>query len=351
MSLHTRLTWWSVAMLTMALLLVLFLSYREMVVEQGGGHPEEFGEESEPLWWQLAEVASRAAIPLLILALCGWFVTRRALRPLQTLTAAAARIPGGNLEEQIPISGRGDELDHLTAVFNDMTARLSASFNRIREFTLHANHELKTPLAILRAEIGEMLDEQGRSESDKARLASQLDEIERLTRIVNGLTLLTRADANQLTLNWESVALDALLREAAENCEALAEGRGVNVSLEALPTVQLKGDRHRLRQLLLILCDNAVKYNRGGGNVKLSLEVEEGSATVRIQNTGPGIPESEQSQVFQRFHRGASAAAMDIEGCGLGLSIALSIAQAHHGALAYKSRPEDTEFALTLPAH
>lgn len=348
MSLGTRLTWWSFATLAMALLLVLYLSYREMVMEQGSGHPEEYGEGPEPLWWQLAEIAGRAAIPLMILAYCNWCITRRALRPLHTLTEAASRIHAGNLEEQIPTSDSDDEVGRLSMVLKDMTARLAASINQIREFTLHANHELKTPLAILHAEISEMLRERERSDSDKARLASQLDEIERLTHIVNGLALLTRADAKQLMLDYESVELDALVREAAENTEALAEARGLKVVLKALPPVSLRGDRHRLRQLLLILCDNAVKYNRVGGEVEISMDVSESGATVRIRNDGPGIPEHEQAHVFQRFHRGASATALDIEGCGLGLSIALSIVQAHHGTLTFKSQPDNTVFILTL---
>lgn len=349
MSLVTRLTWWFVALLTLALVIVVGLSYRELVMEQGSGHPEEFGEGPEPLWWQLAEIAGRAAIPLLVLAVGGWWLTRRALRPLHTLTEAASRIHAGNLEEHIPLSGSGDELDRLTAVFNEMTSRLGTSFDRIREFTLHASHELKTPLAILRADFGELVDEPGRSEADRERFASHLDEIERLTRIVNGLTLLTRADAHQVTLQREALALDALVREAAENAQALAEPRGVKVTMGDLPAAQVNGDRHRLRQLLLILCDNAVKYNRTGGEIGLSLTSGAETAVVRIHNTGEGIPPEEQPFVFERFHRGAHAAAQDIDGCGLGLSIAHWIAQAHSGSLTFVSTPVQTEFIFTMP--
>lgn len=348
MSLVTRLTWWFVALLALALIVVLWLSYRELVME--AGHPEAFGEEPEPLWWQLTEVAARSAIPLLLLAVSGWWLTRKALGPLHTLTDAASRIHAGNLQESIPLSGRGDELDRLTAVFNEMTGRLAASFDRIREFTLHASHELKTPLAILRADLGELVDEPGRSDADRERFASQLDEIERLTRIVNGLTLLTRADTKQVTLEREPLALDALVREAAENTQALAEPRGLRVVMGELSASRVHGDRHRLRQLLLILCDNAVKYNRTGGEVSFELTVAEDTTLVAVRNSGPGIPPAEQPRVFERFYRGAHAASEDIEGCGLGLPIALWITQSHGGSLTFTSGQNSTEFVLALPS-
>ena len=291
----------------------------------------------------------RAAIPILVLALGGWWLTRRALQPLHALTEAAGRIHAGNLQERIPASGKGDEVDKLTDVINDTTARLAASFDRIREFTLHASHELKTPLAILRADFGELIDEPGRSEADRERFASHLDEIERLTRIVNGLTLLTRADAQQITLDRETIALDPLVREAAENTQALAESRGVKVVVESLDAVSITGDRHRLRQLLLILCDNAVKYNRTGGVVAFRLISASDHADIVILNTGPGIPAAEQPRVFERFYRGSSAPADDIEGCGLGLSIASWIAREHGGTLTFTSEPDRTEFVFTVP--
>lgn len=347
MSLGTRLTWWFLALLAVTLLVVLMLSYRELVVE--AGNPEKFGEEPEPVWWQLGEIALRSAIPITLLAVGGWWMARRALRPLHVLTEAAGRIHSGNLNERIPLHGTGDELDRLTAVFNEMTARLGTSFDRIREFTLHASHELKTPLAILRADFGEIVDEPGRSEADRSRFTSHLDEIERLTRIVNGLTLLAKADARQITLEREPVQLEALVLEAAEDTRALGEARNIKVSCEATAGVMVTGDRHRLRQLLLILCDNAVKYNHEAGEVTLSLTVEAATATVRLRNTGEGIPPAEQPHVFQRFYRGSASAASDVEGCGLGLSIALWIAQAHGGSLMFTSGPGRTEFVFTLP--
>lgn len=349
MSLVTRLTWWFAALLALALLMVITFAYHEMVLE--AANPKAWGEEPEPLWWQFGEVVLRSSIPLAVLSAGGWWLTRRALRPLQTLTDAASRIHAGNLDERVPVTGTGDELDKLTRVINDMTGRLATSFDHIRTFTLHANHELKTPLSILRADLGELVDEPDRSEADRQRFLSYIDEIERLTRIVNGLTLLTRADAQQIELERKPLDLDALVREAAENTTVLAEPRGVNVATGTIVPARVCGDRHRLRQLLLILCDNAVKYNRPDGEATFALTTLDNIAQVIVRNTGPGIPPEEQPHVFERFYRGSSAPSNDIEGCGLGLSIATWIAAAHDGSLKFFSAPERTEFILTLSLH
>jgi signal transduction histidine kinase len=128
----------------------------------------------------------------------------------------------------------------------------------------------------------------------------------------------------------------------------LAEPKGLTVVVDPMPPVQIRGDRHRLRQLLLILCDNAVKYNRPGGEVTFHVSEQDGLAKVAVRNTGPGIPAAEQPRVFERFYRGSTAPSNDIDGCGLGLSIATWIAREHGGSLTFTSSPEKTEFLLTL---
>jgi signal transduction histidine kinase len=336
-SLVTRLTWWFAGLLVLALSLDLGISYYEFFVEN---HPQR-----EPLWVQFTEVALMSLVPLVLLGIGAWWLSFRAVRPLRKLTDAASRIHDRNLREPIPQRGTGDEVDRLTTVFNDMTARLATSFDRIREFTLRASHELKTPLAILRADFGELVDEPARSEADRARFTSHLDEIERLTRIVDNLTLLTKADAQMLKLEQLEVRLDDLVREAAEDTRALGESRNLRVECEVAP-VTVRGDRHRLRQLLLILCDNAVKYNRDGGEISLWLGAD---AILRVRNTGAGIPAAEQPHVFQRFYRGSAAPAADIEGSGLGLSIAQWIVQAHGGTLTFTSDTRHTEFVCQIP--
>lgn len=348
MSVVARLTWYFAGMMALALAIIVVLTYREMVLE--AADPGAYGEEPEPLWWQFAEVLLRSLIPLVVLGAGAWWLTVRTLRPLGELTLAAQRIHEGNLQERIPVRGTGDEIDSLTETLNEMTARLAASFERVREFTLHASHELKTPLAIMRADFGELVDDPRHSEADRARFAAHLDEIERLTRIVDGLSLLTKADASQVVLQREPVNIEELVLDAAEDTRALAESQHLKVSCTTTQGVAVHGDRHRLRQLLLILCDNAVKYNREGGHVSLELSTAEHAAIIRVRNTGEEVHAEDRQHIFTRFHRGATARQMHAEGCGLGLAIATWIVRAHEGSITFTSQPDDTEFVVTLPA-
>src|SRR5947208_916228 len=157
----------------------------------------------------------------------------------------------------------------MSEVFNRMTERLNFSFKRIREFTLHASHELKTPLTVMHGELETALQEASLTEPQRRRLESKPDEVRRLTRIVDGLTLLTKADAGQITLAREPVRLDELVREAAADGQSLARPYGIQVKLEVCDEATVTGDHHRLRQLLLNLTDNAIKYNQPKGTMIL----------------------------------------------------------------------------------
>ena len=211
-------------------------------------------------------------LPAVLLGLLGgWWLTRRALAPVAELTEAITRIHERNLREPLPRTGNGDELDRLTEVFNAMLARLDDSFNRIREFTLHASHELKTPLTVLCGETETALRDESLPPAERERAASQLDELRRLARIVDGLTLLAKADAGQVALKLEPVRLDELVRDNFADAQILAEPQHIQVELTACEEITVRGDRHRLRQLLLNLADNAVKYNQPQGRVTMSL--------------------------------------------------------------------------------
>jgi signal transduction histidine kinase len=280
----------------------------------------------------------------------GWFLMRKALAPVKALTAAAARVNERNLREQLPRTGNGDELDQLTDVFNSMTARLDASFQQIREFTLHASHELKTPLTVMRGEIETQLADNKTTEAERERLLSQLDELERLTKIVDGLTLLTKADAGQIELKKEPVRLDELVRDAAADAEILAQPKQIKVVLARCDAATVTGDRHRLRQLLLNLTDNAVKYNCLNGELTLSLRTLDGISELRVTNTGQGIPPAMLPRVFDRFFRVDQSHNSAVDGCGLGLSIVKWIADAHGATIAVTSEAERlTEFVLRFP--
>jgi signal transduction histidine kinase len=230
-----------------------------------------------------------------------------------------------------------------------MTARLHESFRRIHEFTLHASHELKTPLTVMRGQLETLLRENRSLSSEQAEwIDSQLDEIKRLARIVDSLTRLTKADAGLVKLEVEAVQFSELVQEAYEDAQVLAKPRGVQCFLEECQPASVRGDRHRLRQLLLILTDNAVKYNYPAGTARLALRVSGEAAELRVTNTSGPLAPGTLEEAFERFARGPNA--QGTEGCGLGLTIAQWIVHAHKGRITLRAEPEGCVTAIvTLP--
>ena len=269
MSIRTRLTLWYAGIMFVSLLAMGVLSYHVFAPEPRPASPSARNptRRTKATLAKSIGLSSGAACPPRLLALGGgWWMMRRALAPVAALTRAAERINEHNLGERLPRTGNGDELDRLTEVFNAMTERLNQSFARIREFTLHASHELKTPLTVMHGELETALQDQALAAPQREQLESELDEVQRLAKIVDGLTLLTKADAGQITLAREPVRLDELVREACADAQSLARPHDIQVSLAACEELTVTGDRHRLRQLLLNLTDNAIKYNEPQGN-------------------------------------------------------------------------------------
>ncbi len=353
MTIRARLTLWYAGLLFASVLLIVGLTYQELVVEKRRPVPAGTAEIDSPedVFDDVVQIVLICGLPAALLGLVGgWWLMRRALAPVQALTEAVARIQEHHLKEQLPRSGNGDELDRLTEVFNAMTTRLDGSFQRIREFTLHASHELKTPLTVLHGELETALRDEALSPAQRERALSQLDEVQRLSKIVDGLTLLTKADAGQVALGREPVRLDELVRDAFADAQILAHPTGVQVSLTACDEITLTGDRHRLRQLLLNLTDNAIKHNQPGGTVSMELRRVEPTAEFTITNTGAGVPLELQPRVFDRFFRVDASHTSAVEGCGLGLSLAQWIATAHGGSIRFTSEPgKQTVVKVSLP--
>lgn len=353
MTIRTRLTAWYAGIMFLSLLAMGLLMYHEFAPEPRSNNPSadhrdegdenDLGEALRILFW--------CGVPPALIALAGgWWMMRRALTPVTQLTAAAEKIHDHNLHEQLPRSHNGDELDRLTEVFNAMTARLHLAFGRIREFTLHASHELKTPLTVLHGETETALHDPTISATQRERLVSQLDELQRLAKIVDGLTLLTKADAGQIVLQSEPLALEEIVRDVFADAQILAKAKNLSVTLRECGTCPIRGDRHRLRQLLLNLTDNAVKYNQAGGAIEFALRREGGTAVLRVANTGAGIPAEALPRVFERFYRCDASHSAAVDGCGLGLSIAQWIASAHHGSVNIASAPNHlTTITVRLP--
>jgi signal transduction histidine kinase len=347
MTIRTRLTLWYSGMLLVSLLLMSGILYYELSYERA----EMPAEQREAPSKQMADILFMYGAPtLLLLIVGGHFLMRRTLAPIAALTETAERIHPQNLRERVPKSGNGDELDRLATMLNAMLTRLDESFNRIREFTLNASHELKTPLTVMRGGIEEFLARTECTPTQREILAGHLDEIQRLARIVDNLSLLTKADAGLIVLEHENVRIEELVREAFDDACVLGTERNLRVELGACAPVAVQGDRNRLRQVLLNLIDNAVKYNEHAGIVTLSLRRDASHAVIVVSNTGRGIDPKQLGHVFERFFRGETARRVGADGSGLGLAIAQWIVNAHGGHIGLSSeRGGMTVATVTLP--
>ena len=274
-----------------------------------------------------------AVLPLAVLLAGsgGWLLARRALRPVDRMTEAARRISAEHLDERVHTTGTGDELDRLAATLNDMLGRLDVTFRQIRQFSADASHELQTPLTILQGELEVALRAPRTPDEYRRVLTSALEESGRIARLVEGLLLLSRADAGVLRMDHQPVDLARLVAEVCEHSQVLAKARGVTLDLGPLTPVTIQGDHQHLRRLLLNLVDNGLKYTPAGGRVTLALHQDGAWAVLRVADTGIGLAPEEQERIFQRFYRAPAAVSRGEEGSGLGLCIARSIVEAHGG--------------------
>lgn len=336
--------WYGLVMLISAILTGVGMYY-ELVHERHATRAARKPE--EPMEEELGEIFLYFFLPaMMATVLGGWWLLRRSLKPLDQLTMAAERINAENLRDPLPRSGNGDEVDRLSEVLNAMNQRISGTMHEMHDFMLNASHELKTPLTILRSEIETTLSTASTEQRDT--LVSQLDEIERLTRIVEGLNLVARTNSGQIQFAYESVAFHDILRDMAEDAAILARPRQISVRTESVVPAWISGDRHRLRQMLLNLVDNATKHNEAGGSILISSRSQDGHVVSEIANTGSGIRTEDLQNVFKKFYRARHSS--DQPGVGLGLTIAQSIAKAHRGHIAIdNSRAGWTIVRVTLP--
>ena len=229
-----------------------------------------------------------------------------------------------------------------------MIARLEASFNRVRQFTADASHELRTPLTILRGETEIALRTERTVNGLRKTLLSNLEEIDRLSKIINDLLLLSRMDSGREEFHLQEISLDRIVEEKYEQMRTLAKEKGVVMEMERKESLSVRGDPVKLRQLLLNLLDNAIKYTPEGGKVWLSLERSNGFARITVADTGIGIPEEDLPHIFDRFYR-VDKARRD-GGSGLGLSICKLIVEAHKGRIDVDSKPgAGSTFRVYLP--
>ncbi len=281
----------------------------------------------------------------------GWLLARRVLSPVDRMTRTAQKISGEHLDQRLQESGNGDELDRLANTLNDMLIRLHDSLEQMRQFSADASHELQTPLTILKGEMEVALRQQRTPKEYEAVLKSGLEEIDRLNHLVTGLLLLARADSGVLRLDKQLIDLNEFIADMLLQIQPLADSYNVSLLLLPAEAVWAEADREHLQRLLSNLVVNAIKYSYSNGQVTVSLLRQGKWAVIDISDTGMGIAESEQQQIFNRFHRATETGSRDGQGVGLGLSIAESIAKAHNGHIECNSVLEKgTTFHVFLPA-
>ncbi|HLP17801.1 MAG TPA: ATP-binding protein [Bacteroidota bacterium] len=289
-------------------------------------------------------------VSLLISVLGGFFLAKASLQPVDVITQTARDITAQNLDQRIPHRGVNDELGRLASTFNDMIERLQHSFDQIQQFSIDASHELRTPLTIMRGEIEMALRAQQTSDEYRLVLSSTLDEIMRMSSIIDNLLTLAKADVGQDTLNLEPLSLSAIIKELYEDSAILAEPKNICVILQRLDDISMLGDDVRLHQMLLNLVSNAIKYTPEDGEVRLSLTQDDGFAIIQVSDTGIGIPKENLSRIFDRFYRVDKSRSREMGGTGLGLSIAKWAAEAHGGEILVESEIGiGSTFTVLLP--
>ncbi len=295
------------------------------------------------------------AIPAVLLlgSYGGLLLANQALRPVDRITKAAEQIgAAGDLSERVPASARMDEIGRLAATFNHMISRLQAAFERQKQFTSDASHELRTPLAVMRADIEITLRRERGKEEYQRVLTSNLEEIVRLSRLVEDLLMLARADAGKVELKCEPMDLDDLCSKMTEYILPLADQRDQTLTYhQPQGKVIINADMHRIKQLLLNLLDNAIKYTEQRGSIILGLKAEGDDAVLTVSDSGRGIPPEDLPHIFDRFfRRSAKTSDRSASGFGLGLSIVKWIVDSHAGKIVAQSEPgKGTTFIVRLP--
>jgi heavy metal sensor kinase len=290
-------------------------------------------------------------VPLLALAAAagGYFLVGRALAPVVQIASSAEQITLHNLDERLPLSQTGDELEQLSQALNRMIDRLREAFEQNRRFLADASHELRTPLTALQGEL-EGVVEEARVPQVRDRIGSALEEVERLAKIVETLFAISRLEAGEAQRTWARFDLARLAASTADQMGLLAEDKGVSVTCNVENSVMVEGDQARIKQVVVNLLDNAIKYTPSGGSIRLNVGAREHKAVMEVIDTGIGIPAAALPHVFERFFRVDEARSKQVDGAGLGLAIVKSICAAHGGRVEVDSvESRGSRFRVELP--
>jgi heavy metal sensor kinase len=303
---------------------------------KSSGNPDyrvEFGELLDPVETLLNHLFLQLALGLplavVIIAAGGYLLVRRALMPVEQITRAAERITQFNLSERLPVAQTGDELERLSISLNRMITRLDDAFQNSKRFVADASHDLRTPLTILRGELENFAGDARLDLEMRERAASLLEEVAHLGKIVEQLFTLSRLDAGEAQTEWTRFDLSELSRTTADQMSLLAEDKNISISCDARQPLPVQGNRVRLKQVVVNLLDNAIKYTPEKGAIQLRVHGVNGHAVLEVQDNGIGIPPDALPHVFERFYRVDPARSADSESAGLGLAIVKAICIAH----------------------
>jgi len=293
------------------------------------------------------------SIPLLLLcaAAGGYWISTRALAPVDQITQTARTISAQNLSSRLVVPNTGDELQRLSETLNGMLGRLEDAFKKITQFTADASHELRTPVAVMRTRTELSLRKARSAEEYRDVIAEVLAELEKTSALIEQLMFLARADSGAETLHFSATNVSEVLREACHQGSALAEAKQIGFQEQISGnSMWIRGDASSLRRLFLILIDNAVKYTPASGQVEVSLQRNDGYAVAQVRDTGIGISETDLPNVFERFYRADKARTRESGGVGLGLSIGRWITEVHAGTIEVHSSPgRGSIFEVRLP--
>jgi heavy metal sensor kinase len=292
-----------------------------------------------------------APIVLLVASAVGYWVSGRALSPVDALTRTARTISGSNLSQRLEPLHTGDELQRLSDTLNEMLSRIETAFLRVTQFTADASHELRTPISLIRTEAEIALRRSRKEEEYREALFHVLKEAEGTSRLVEKLLLVARADSGQNAMEMRPIELRDIARKVAGNWKAVVESKALELTeMVTGRDLVVEGDQAALQQLLNILLDNAVKYTPGPGRINLSVEERGGNAVLKIADSGIGIALEDQGRIFERFYRADKARSRDLGGTGLGLAIARGIVVQHHGSIQVESVPgKGSTFVVEFP--
>ena len=364
-SIRVRLTAWYMAALSLMLVAYATATYlavrhefREQLERELHEHIEAVSPEPEAaledrFQQQLREilVVLVLGLPLIVVlaGLGGYVLARRALSPIDHLAGEARRITAERLHERLSVPNGHDEIGRLAAVINDTFARLESSFDQLRRFTADASHELRTPLSVIRG-IGEHALRETRTPPEyKDAMGSMLEEVDRLTRLVDTLLKLSRGDAGTIRLARDVLDLGDLTREVVSSLGILAEERQQRLQVVAAEDVRVSADRLVLRDAITNVVDNAIKYGPARSTIDVRVDADAEQATVTVRDAGPGIPAEHRERIFDRFYRVDEGRSREMGGTGLGLAIAKWAVEANGGQISLDTATTGSVFRITLP--